>query len=1060
MCIRDTRRNLEEIMVFKQLQFAKRALCVVLAGVLLLASPQTTSVNATEPAGETFHDWDSYETSYVYDQLPSNMQRYWDYLDSYFDELLTTTADYHASVVTDTASYNGVRPQYLMEKLEVPDYMTDEEMEKLFYVYDKSKYYFVLQLMKKVYPDPYGQIQKDFYIYFYPEFRDGDTRMTYTKKYNAKLNEIRAAANENCSSDYEKMKYIYDYICKKCDYNDALIRYCDGGYMPGNFGRSAAGVFEEQSIVCQAYANAYSLILNSMGYDVVSVTNRNHAWNKVKLDGVWYVADATSDDKDYFDEDTKHWYFLIPESKHFSIKEETSVAAYFPDATTEYVVNNCEVHDWDTLDSFAGSCSEMRWELRVCKLCGFREKSFWAALGHDYQITEEVESAEGVVGHKTYTCSRCEDSYTEYDESHEHVYVQTEVVTADCTSGGYDKYECSGCGDVKFENRVSALGHDYQPFQYLAPTCMEAGSENEKCSRCGDVTELRTIAALGHSYAFDHTVAPTCTDDGYDVYLCRCGGEEHRNIVTASHTEVFKETVAPTCQERGYDKYECSVCNEIIKKNYVATVAHNYVVKTTVAPTCLVAGYTVYECSMCQDTKNDDPVTALGHDFVFTRTVGYTCTDDGYDLYDCSRCTADEHRNIVPAQHDFSFNSTVAANCQHGGYDVYKCDNCTEVEHRNETAATAHHYSVFNVVAPTCVMDGYTVYKCDDCVATKREDETEKLGHDFVFTRTVGYTCTDDGYDLYDCSRCTADEHRNIVAAHHDYSFDSTVAPTCTTEGYDLYECDNCTSTEHRNAVAKISHNFVAETVVDGSSAAGCTTTYTCIACSGVYSREYLIQNGYDVPVASAPAAIEASVVTAIVGSMTPSESTEYLSGADITIEIRNSTIAEAMVPVAEKDALDDIKGNKTIGMYVDFTLQVKVGTQPARQLSEPDAKVTVSFVLPAQLRPLGGNYVRNYSVLHIHTGDPAEVLQATYNSLTGEISFETTRFSTFAIAYEDVYVAPPVVPIAPSAPNVAPKDIVPKTGETAQNSYWMMLMLLSVVGIALVFAKKSSKNS
>ena len=51
-------------------------------------------------------------------------------------------------------------------------------------------------------------------------------------------------------------------------------------------------------VVCDGYAKAFSLLCNMEGIDCIRVTGKlsseGHAWNKVKIDGIWYVVDITN----------------------------------------------------------------------------------------------------------------------------------------------------------------------------------------------------------------------------------------------------------------------------------------------------------------------------------------------------------------------------------------------------------------------------------------------------------------------------------------------------------------------------------------------------------------------------------------------------------------------------------------------------------------------------------------------------------------------------------------------------------------------------------------------
>ena len=101
------------------------------------------------------------------------------------------------------------------------------------------------------------------------------------------------AGMHDSMSQYEQVKYIYDYIITNTDYDlDA----------PNN--QNICSVFLEGRSVCQGYAEAMEYLLQKRGF-VISVVNGHvengsrHAWNILMVDGNYYYLDATWGDVDY-----------------------------------------------------------------------------------------------------------------------------------------------------------------------------------------------------------------------------------------------------------------------------------------------------------------------------------------------------------------------------------------------------------------------------------------------------------------------------------------------------------------------------------------------------------------------------------------------------------------------------------------------------------------------------------------------------------------------------------------------------------------------------------------
>ena len=111
-----------------------------------------------------------------------------------------------------------------------------------------------------------------------------------------------------------------------------------------------------------------------------------------------------------------------------------------------------------------------------------------AALGHDYKVTVTKQPTTTEEGIRTYTCTRCNSSYTESiaklpEEKHTHNYTGSITKEATCTEAGVRSYTCS-CGDSYTEN-IPATGHSYVSKVTKAATTTEEGIMTYTCSKCG-----------------------------------------------------------------------------------------------------------------------------------------------------------------------------------------------------------------------------------------------------------------------------------------------------------------------------------------------------------------------------------------------------------------------------------------------------------------------------------------------------------------------------------------------------------------------------------------------
>lgn len=100
----------------------------------------------------------------------------------------------------------------------------------------------------------------------------------------------------------EKAKTIYDWMQKNITYD-----------LTAPNDQSSYGVFIEKRGVCGGYTNGFMALAKACGLEVKSVFTLNHAFNVVKLDGMWYTVDATQGAYKNRDIDTVYYCAVIPE---------------------------------------------------------------------------------------------------------------------------------------------------------------------------------------------------------------------------------------------------------------------------------------------------------------------------------------------------------------------------------------------------------------------------------------------------------------------------------------------------------------------------------------------------------------------------------------------------------------------------------------------------------------------------------------------------------------------------------------------------------------------------
>ena len=169
-----------------------------------------------------------------------------------------------------------------------------------------------------------------------------------------------------------------------------------------------------------------------------------------------------------------------------------------------------------------------------------------------------------------------------------------------------------------------------------------------------------------------------------------------------------------------------------------------------------------------------------------------------------------------------------------------------------------------------------------------------------------------------------------------------------------------------------------------------------------------------------------------------PLEKTEkehVAKGESIKVYLEVTDITET-VTEEDKELIEAELENEEVAVYLDLTLFKQIGNREPKKVPNTKGAVTITFQVPSDLINQDASVTRTYKIIRVHEGETT-IIDAVFDETTGEITFETDRFSTYALIYDDVAVK------------------APQTGDTTATWPWLVLML--GFGMVVLAGKVSS---
>ena len=220
------------------------------------------------------HDW----SAYVSDTLPSRLSTNELAMYNECDQLLSAylnNSNVDATKFT-TSSYS----YYTTSSIDFSKYglnKTEAFAVAQMFLYNNPQYYFTSSVFLTT--------STNIWFTLYDQFANGDVRARYTDSVFTTLDNWIVSCSDYETTTYMKEVSVHDKICNAIS------------YISGTYDQSIYSALIENKTVCAGYSEVFTMMMNAMGIDTMTVLSDCHAWNVIQLDdGNYYCVDSTWDD--------------------------------------------------------------------------------------------------------------------------------------------------------------------------------------------------------------------------------------------------------------------------------------------------------------------------------------------------------------------------------------------------------------------------------------------------------------------------------------------------------------------------------------------------------------------------------------------------------------------------------------------------------------------------------------------------------------------------------------------------------------------------------------------
>ncbi len=189
----------------------------------------------------------------------------------------------------------------------------------------------------------------------------GEDLSTHRRILKREIKRVTDLCLGECATPLEKELYIHDHLANTVEYTHGTVVADLSEY-------SAVGALVDRKAVCMGIAKAACVLLNAVEVEAGCVSNGEHMWNVVRIDGKTYNLDVTWDLKH---STTCHDYFNLSDRRIITDHELWNGPECTSDDLDWFVLNGLDLHSPEELFKVVERCKEERRPNIDVRMLGF-----------------------------------------------------------------------------------------------------------------------------------------------------------------------------------------------------------------------------------------------------------------------------------------------------------------------------------------------------------------------------------------------------------------------------------------------------------------------------------------------------------------------------------------------------------------------------------------------------------------------------------------------------------------------------------------------------------------